>query len=180
MTIDELERLDSTFERNMFLSKAHNIFIKFFTGIMLDDLVNVRHFISDNVYEYGLNIVNKAKSNGNRQMYDELNVKSSRISSVELVDNYYQVKVYIEARYMDYLISLNGGNYVSGNNNSRIQVNYELTFTKSVNALKQGIAKKCPGCGANIDVNNKGQCEYCGTLYNQADYDWVLSNIVRL
>lgn len=52
-----------------------------------------------------------------------------------------------------------------------------LSFTKKSNAISQGIAKKCPSCGAPINVNLSGKCEYCGSIYNQYDYDWILSKL---
>ncbi len=29
-----------------------------------------------------------------------------------------------------------------------------------------------------MDINHSGKCNYCGQIYNQEDYDWVLKNIV--
>lgn len=78
---------------------------------------------------------------------------------------------------MNYIINLNDGSYVSGNNNSRIQVDYMLTFTKKVNVMKQGIARKCPGCGAPMNINESGKREYCGAIYNLDDYDWILTKL---
>lgn len=177
MTIQELANLDNTFNQAMFITKVNNIFIKFFTAIMTDKLDDVDHFIDDDVYNYGESKVAPLRSKNYRQMYDELNVKESKINSIEIIDNNYVIKVYLEARYMDYVIDLNTGNVVSGNDSSRIQVNYLLTFTKKINATSQGIAKKCQACGAPMDVNNSGKCNYCGSIYKQEDHDWVLTEL---
>lgn len=177
MTIQELERLDSTFNQAMFITKVNNIFIKFFTAIMKDNLAEVDHFIGDDVYQFGEDILSSIRGKNYRKMYDELNVKESSIRSIDLVDNQFIVNVFLQSRYMDYIIDLNTGNVVSGNDNSRIQVDYMLTFTKKTNASSQGIAKKCQACGAPMDVNNSGKCEYCGSIYKQEDHDWVLTKI---
>ena len=177
MTVNEFKQLDSTFNESMFLTKVNNIFVKFFTAIMLDKMIDIDHFVGDDVYNYGLSILNNAKSNGCRQMYDELNVKDSSISSIEVNDNVYIIKVYLQSRYMDYIINLSNGSLVSGNDSSRIQVNYELTFTKKMSAKEQGIVRKCPSCGAPLSVNTSGKCDYCGSIYNQEDYDWVLEKL---
>ena len=42
------------------------------------------------------------------------------------------------------------------------------------------MAKVCPGCGAPVNVNSNGVCEYCGTVYNTEDYDWILIDILTL
>ncbi len=177
MRVNEFVNIDNTFNEAMFLTKVNNIFIKFFSCIMSDKLSTVDHFISDNVYNYGENIISKVRDKNCRQMYDELNVKNSRINNIEVTDNEYIIDVYLEARYMDYIIDLNTGNVVSGNDSSRIEVDYNLRFVKKISSLEQGIARKCPACGAPMNVNKSGKCDYCGSIYNQEDYDFVLDDI---
>ena len=177
MTVEEFRQIDSTFNESMFLTKVGNVFVKLFTAIMMDKLEDVDHFVGDSVMEYAERIASNARNAGHRQMYDELNVKDSQISEITEEDSVYKIKVYLQSRYMDYIISLDDGTFVSGNDQSRIQVNYYLTFTKKKDANKQGIVRKCPGCGAAISVNTTGKCEYCGSIYNQEDYDWVLTEL---
>ena len=140
------------FNEPLFMSKADNIFIKFFTAIMLDELKTVDHFVSDDVYEYGESIINYNKEHGYQQMYDMLNVKKSKNFKLN-------------------------NNSIEGNNKDRIEVNYLLTFKKNKNTEKSDIVKRCPGCGRSVDVNDSGACEYCGAIYNQEDFDWILTNI---
>lgn len=177
MTVEEFRQIDSTFNESMFLTKVNNIFIKLFTSIMMDSLEDVDHFIGNDVMNFAEGIASKTRDTGNRQMYDELNVKDSTIQNIIVEDNVYVIKVYLQSRYMDYIINLDSGDLVSGNDQSRIQVDYLLTFTKKKDATNQGIVKKCPGCGASLSVNTTGKCEYCGSIYNQEDYDWVLTGL---
>lgn len=179
MTIQELTNMDNTFNQAMFITKVNNVFIKFFTAIMADKLNEVDHFIGDDVYNYGESIISPLRNKNYRQMYDELNVKESRIQSIDIKNNEYVINVYLQARYMDYVLDLNTGNVVTGDDSSRIQVDYMLTFTKRTSATNQGIAKKCPACGAPMDVNNSGKCQYCGAIYNQEDHDWVLTKLIK-
>ena len=110
-------------------------------------------------------------------MFDELNVKESQIINAEVKQDVYEIKVYLQSRYMDYIIKLDDGNHVSGNNSSRVQVDYELLFTKNSNSMKQGIVNRCPTCRAPLSVNTSGKCEYCDSIFNQEDYDWVLTKL---
>ena len=179
MSIEEYKQIDPSFELSMFMTKVNNIFIKLFTSIMMDKLDDVKHFISQDTLQYASNILNNAKNSGNRQMFDELNVKDSNIIDIQVNDNVHTIKVYLQSRYMDYIINLSNGNLVSGNNTSRIQVDYDLTFVKKSTTSTQGIIRKCPSCGAALSVNTSGKCEYCGSIYNQSDYDWVLDKIEK-
>jgi len=179
MTIDEFKEYDPSFNESMFITKVNNMFVKFLTNIMMDRLPEVKHFVNDEVYAYGESIVKAAKDNGNRQMYDELNVKDTKIKEYQVTDDELIIRVCLQSRYMDYIISLDDGSYVSGNNSSRKQVDYDITLTKKRVTKNQDIVRKCPGCGASIDVNASGKCEYCGTIYNQEDYDWVITSLME-
>ena len=60
--------------------------------------------------------------------------------------------------------------------NVKSDINY-LTLEKTINSGYNSSARKCPGCGANISVNTSGKCEYCGSIFNIENYDWVLTSI---
>lgn len=180
MTIEELEFEDKNFNSSMFLSKVNNIFVKLMSSVILDKLDEVDHFISDDVYNQYKEKINRLNEESKRQMYGELNVKNSKIHSITKEQNQYKIEVYLEARYLDYVIDLKTGKTIKGNEEKRVEVNYLLEFVRNILVDEQGIARKCPHCGSPIDVNNSGKCEYCGGIYNQEDYDYILNKIERL
>ena len=175
--LDELVKLDAGFNEASFKSYIDNVFVKLFTAVMLNEVPNVRHFLSDEVYSEYEKISADNSARGVIQMYDELNVKSSNITGVSITDDEFRIEVLLVSRYMDYLLDSDSGDVISGNNTSRIEVRYKLIFTKKRQFLQQGVVRKCPGCGASIDVNASGKCAYCGTIYNLDDKDWVLTSI---
>lgn len=177
MSIDEFIQIDKSFNEAMFLTKVDNIFVKLLTAAMLDEMDTVNHFISDDVFNVYQNMVNSLNASGHRQMYDELNVKTSRIRNIEVNDNEYVITVDLQARYMDYILDLESGNKVSGDDTCRIEVSYTLKFVKRASTMTQGMVRRCPGCGSPMDVNNAGKCSYCGGIYNLEDYDWILDSI---
>ena len=166
------------FNEAMFKTKVDNIFVKLYTAVMKGNLDDVKHFLSQDVYEKFNNYIKELTSNGKRQMYDELNVKNTRIISRTKTDDKEIVKVELISRYMDYIIDINTYNLISGNNTRRVEKRNILTFEKNLNTKDIGIVRKCPGCGASISVNTSGKCEYCDTIFNQEDYDYVLVEIL--
>lgn len=177
MSIEELVQNDNTFSENSFIAKVDNTFIMLLTAIMTDNLQRVEHKISNELFEHYSNIINQLNANNERQLYDELNVKRTSIENIEQFENKYIIHVLLTSRYMDYIVDKTTGNFKSGNNTSRIEKNFYLTFEKNIGVKKEQNAKKCPGCGANIDVNFSGKCDYCGAIYDTENYDWVLTNI---
>lgn len=175
--MNELIKLDKSFNEGMFITKVNNIFIMLHTAIMMDDLNRVRHFISNELEKKYEIIIQEYNTKNLRKMYDELNVKTTSIKNVEIRENKAIINVNIVSRYMDYFIDKDTGNYISGINTRRIEKINHLVFEKIIGSNYQDIARKCPGCGANINVNSNGKCDYCGTIFNTEDYDWILTSI---
>ena len=173
----DIAEYDKTYSESTFKSKIDNMFVMLHTAIMLEDLPRVDHFIGDAVYEKYEAKLKELKNSNWRQMYDELNVKSTTIQSAEVVDGKIVVRVLIVSRYMDYILDKSNGKLVAGNNKSRVEKNNFLTLEKRVDANKLGTSRKCPGCGANMNINQSGKCEYCGTIFNTEDYDWIITDI---
>lgn len=175
--LDELIKLDPTFTVSGFKSKVDNIFVMLHTSLMTNNLKRVDHFISDDVYKEFNNRLQALNNNGQRQMFDELNVKSTDIENVEITDDKYIITVKIISKYLDYITDKISGEYISGDNHERIEKTNILTLEKLRNAKEQGKVRFCPNCGNSLDVNNSGFCEYCHSTYNQEDYDWVLTKM---
>ncbi len=175
--MNELINLDPTFTESSFKTKVDNIFVMLHVSLMTDNLKRVDHFISDNVYEKFNSRLNTLNSNNEREMFDELNVKSTDIINVEVMENKFVITVRIISRYMNYIVDKTTNNYKRGNNTSRIEKENILIFEKKRNAKKEGVVRFCPNCGHPMDVNKSGFCEFCNSTYNQEDYDWVLTDI---
>lgn len=173
----ELLKIDNSFNEDMFITKVNNIFIKVMNAVMFKDLDSVKHFLSDELASKYKVIIDDLKSRGLTEVYDELNVKDTFIRDVHINDEYIIIDVDLISRYMDYFIDKDG-NYVSGINDYRVEKLNKLTLMKKLDSKKDGIVRKCPSCGSSIDVNNSGKCSYCGVIYNNDEYDYILTNLV--
>lgn len=175
--LNELIKLDNTFSESKFLTKVDNIFVMLHISLMTNNLERVKHFISEDIYNEFNKRLNKLNQDNQIQMFDELNVKSTEIENVEITDENFIINVKLTSRYMDYIIDKTTKKLINGNNTNRVQKENFLTFTKRRNSKEQGAIRKCPSCGANMDINNTGKCKYCGTIYNNSDYDYILTSI---
>ncbi len=175
--MDELIKLDPTFTLSSFKTKVDNIFVMLHMSLMTDNLKRVDHFISDSVMEEFKNRLAILNQNNEREMFDELNVKSTDVLDVEILPDKYVIKVRLISRYMDYIVDKTTLKFKSGNNTSRIEKENILVFEKKRSAKVQGIVRFCPNCGHPMDVNKSGYCEFCHSTYNQEYYDWVLVSI---
>lgn len=178
--INELIKHDTNFNEASFKSYIDNIFVKLLTSVMVDEIDKVKHFLSDTVYNEYQEKIEKLKKQQKIQMYDELNVKTSNISNIEITDNLFKITVNLTARYMDYQLSSSTGKLINGDNTKRIEVPYKLVFTKKRDFSQYDIVRKCKTCGATLSINTSGQCEFCKTIYNQSEYDYILESITKI
>ena len=150
---------------------------EFNEAMFKQDLSDVSHFIGDTLQNKIEEEINNLKNKNQRQIYDEINVKNTYIINRDINENKEVVTVEIISRYMDYIIDIDTGELVSGDDTRRIEKTNILIFEKKINIKKIGLVRRCPGCGASISVNTSGKCEYCGAIFNQEDYDYILTSI---
>lgn len=139
--IDELLKIDSSFNEAMFITKVNNIFVKLMNAVMFKDLDSVRHFLSDEMEEKFKIIIDDLNNKGLTEVFDELNVKDTFIKDVNIVDGVIIIDVDLISRYMDYFID-SDGNYVKGIRDHRIEKINRLTFSKDVGSKNDSIVKK--------------------------------------
>lgn len=168
---------DKDFSEAKFKAKVDNVYIQLYTAVMKQDLQKVKHFLSDKVYEKYDKRIKELQSENQIQIYDELNVSGTEILGIEEFEDRFEIRVKLLTKYLDYRIAKDTRKFISGNRDVRTEKYVNLTFSKIKNAKKLGSARKCTGCGANMDLNKTGVCEYCGSVYILRDYDWVLEEI---
>ena len=174
----EITEQDKAFNEAAFKSYVDNVFVKIYSAIMYDELETVRHFMKEDLYQQLQRKVEVLNQKNLRQMYDELNVKSTTIVDFQMTETELKIKVNLISRYLDYFLNKETGDFVSGNNQSRVEKSNLLTFSKKKDFLIQKEVRKCPGCGASISVNTNGICSYCGSTYNLEDYDYILESLM--
>ena len=170
---EEVKKLDSNFNENKFKGYADNVFIQIHTAITKRNILAIRHFVSDTVYNQLNEKITYLKNNKLIQFYDELNVASTNIIKVKIIEDEIFIMVEISFKYIDYTIDENN-KIVKGYQEFRPYDKYILTFRRLLNVNEIKYTNCCNGCGNNLDINNSGVCEYCGTIYNLNSHNFIL------
>lgn len=173
--IEEIKQYDSNFSESGFITYINNIFVQVKMGIVLKNLINIKHFVSSNLYEQLEGVVDNLNKRELTQMYDELNVYDTQLLKFSKTDEKLVLEVNLISRVLDYQMDKNG-KIVKGNNDRRIEQNNYLTFTKKINAKEIESMMKCPNCGATLEINKSGRCPYCHGIFDLDDYNWILDS----
>ncbi len=172
-----INEFDSSIDNTQFLTKVDNIFILLISGVMFDELDKAKHKVSEEVFKKYQRIIDSNKEKNITQMYDEMNVKSTTITDIKKTNEKIIVKVDLVSRYLDYQIDLETGAFISGNKTERKEHINKLILEKRIDARGVQTSMHCPSCGKPANVNETGICEYCGSVFNTDDYDYVLTSI---
>ena len=73
----------------------------------------------------------------------------------------------------DYIIEKSTGKVIRGSSNNKLKIVYEMKFRRTLDESAK--IDKCPNCGAKIDMNTSGICEYCGSKLVSENTKWVLT-----
>ena len=158
-------------------TKIDNIFVKLYTGMTLENLRDVKHFLSDEVYEKYETILEENKKKNQKQIYDEINVKNSRIVDVEEQEDKTVVHIELISRYMDYILDNSTGKIIFGTDQRRVEKRNDITLEKKNDTKEIDGVRKCPSCGASMSINKTGVCEFCHQTYPLEDYDFIVTSL---
>ena len=90
----------------------------------------------------------------------------------------------LQTRIVDYVVDDATGNVIRGSNTAEKFMTYEWNLIRTSGRQTSKIsgenASNCPNCGAPINLNKSAKCEYCGSIIETDDFDWVLSGIKAL
>lgn len=88
------------------------------------------------------------------------------------------VTVRVWAAMRDYVVDRNG-QVVGGDPRRPREFSEYWTFIRRTDSQRRPRTEEnaCPNCGAPLQVNMAGECEYCQTRVTSGQFDWVLSAI---
>ncbi len=175
--LESLLKHDTNFSESKFKSKVENYFVQIQLSMVTGKIEKIHHLVNDATFEKIKSKVQEDIKNNRIQIFDELNVANVQIVNVEEDNDCFKIEAQIFSKSLEYYIDKNTKEYLSGNNQSRTNKCTFITLKKEKNAKDLNIVRKCPSCGANIDINTNGQCKYCHRIFDLEKYDWIVTNL---
>lgn len=173
--LENLISQDSEFSEAKFKSKVENEFVQIMLSMVTGKTERIKHFVNNETYSKIVQKVENDIANNRIQMYDELNVANVDLVNIQELDDRFQINVSVHSKALDYYLDRTTRQFLSGNNTNRIERDIDIVFQKIKNNKALGNSRKCPSCGASIDINNSGKCIYCGAIFPLENYDWVIT-----
>ena len=168
------------FDEAKFKEKVKKSFVQIQEAWQNKDMSKVRKYISDGMYQR-LNVQFKMMDKlSQKNTIDKLEVKNVYLDRVDTDGFFDVIHVAIHASVNDHFVSEKYPELNSGGSEEFVEY---WSYLK-----KRGVEEKdifssdnCPSCGAALPKvpGEVAKCEFCGTLTNSGEYDWVLSEVTQ-
>jgi hypothetical protein len=181
--IAEIQANDPGFNEQGFLDRAQAAFFQLQKAWQDRNVDEGRAYMSPGLYQSWKAQVDQMTAQHKKNVLENLFIQGMHIAKATHDANFDQITVRIDASAMDYEVDDQTGKEVfavGGRKADRPFTEY-WTFQRSAGAktlVTGGVTeKKCPNCGAPLQVNETGDCKFCGAAVTSGKFDWVLSKI---
>ena len=175
--INEIKKYIPGFDTDEFLKMGYDVFIRIENAWMNFDLGSVRDCITDEMFNMYESQLTSMEINGEQNIMKGFYRLNCCISDAKKENNMIEVKAKYYVEFYDYIINRETKKVVRGSSSRKIKMLYEFTFIKDIENTK---LDKCPNCGAPININSAGICEYCNSKIVDDSKNWVMSKKVSL
>lgn len=137
----------------------------------------VRPFEADNIFQMHQFWINEYRRQQLRNVLE--NIQLAQVVPVRIsADAFYDsITVRIYASMIDYTVNAQGQR-VCGNPRAPRPFTEYWTFMRRRGVKANDKSnEQCPNCGAALNINMAGVCEFCGGKVTSGEFDWVLSRI---
>ena len=168
------------FDQPKFIEKVKSAFTQIQTAWDAQNLGPVRKFISDGVYQRFNTQFKMMKILKQKNTIAKLEVKNVYLDKVESDGNFDIINVAIHASIVDKFVSELYPELNSGGAEEFVEY---WSFIKKKGAKEGNLfdTVNCPKCGGDLpkDATDVSICQYCNTITNSGEYDWILSEITQ-
>lgn len=183
-TINEYNTLDPNFSETDFCEEISNMYIKFQNAWQSKRLDDVRPYLSDSFYAQLDRQLDTYRKNKQTNRIERISVLGVELLGWKQESGNDIIIARLQTRIVDYVVDDATGNVIKGSNTAEKFMTYEWNIIRTSGRLtgqKNGEnASSCPNCGAPLNLNKSAKCEYCGSIIETDNFDWVLSGIKGL
>ena len=170
----KLELLDiNIFPENKRLEiEAFNIYKQIqYAWMNFDDEI-IRKFTTDEMYNMYLMQLDTLKVKNQKNLMYDIKYIGSSIKNRYEENGQETIVMNMQVSCYDFIIDTKTNKVIRGNSSKLNIYSYELTFVRTKENKDIDI---CPRCGAPVEANNSGVCEYCKSTIISNNYTLVMS-----
>jgi hypothetical protein len=153
------------------------IFSELQVGWSQRDLLRIRPFVTDNLFQYFAYWIDAYLANQARNVTENARILKTELAEVMSDATYDAVTVRLFATGLDYTIAEDGRVLRGSRTRERPYSEYWTLIRGHGVRGRARSERSCPRCGAPLKIGMAGNCEYCHARVVAGEFDWVLSRI---
>lgn len=152
--------------------EAFNLYKKIQYAWMNFDEDMIRNCTTDEMYNMYLMQLDTLKVKNQKNLMYDIKYISSNIIKEEVINGQKTITMNMKVSCYDFIIDTKTNKVVRGNASKLNTYIYKLTFVKTIENKEHDV---CPSCGAPVEENNSGVCDYCKSTLISNNYTLILS-----
>ncbi|MCL2723872.1 MAG: Tim44-like domain-containing protein [Polyangiaceae bacterium] len=173
----QIQAKDPTFTWARLEQRTGLIFQEFHAGWVGRDPAKMRPFLSDNLFQSQLYWIDLYRAARCINRTDGSAITRLELASATTDAYYDSITVRLYGTGLDYTVSEDGKVLSGSTRRPRVYSEYWTLIRGAQKKPTDKGDKQCPNCGAPLNINMTGNCQYCKVKVTSGEYDWVLSRI---
>ena len=170
---DKIKKLIPNFNKQEFLTQGFNIYYDIQMAWMNFKLEDIKDKVTDEIYTMYESQLATLEVKGEQNIMKNINLKQSSLKDVTNQNGTITIKTNYVIEMYDYIADVNTKKLIRGEDKEKIRILYEMSFRKALSEDEK--VTHCPNCGAKVEMNSTGTCEYCGSKLVSENTKWVLT-----
>lgn len=170
---EKVKKYIPDFNKVEFLNNGYKMYCDIQTAWMNFKLDDVKDYLTDELYTMYDSQLETLEVKDEQNIMKDFTLRTSFLKNVTEQNGTVTITTGYVIEFYDYIASKSTGKLIRGNNKQKMRVMYEMKFRLSIN--ENAKIDTCPNCGAKVDVNSSGTCEYCGSKIVADNTKWVLT-----
>lgn len=168
---EEISVLDTNLDLEEFKTTAFNIYKDVQNAWMNFDLESIKNLVSDEIYNMYTMQLDTLKIKGQQNIKSDIELHEFYITNITFENNVETIETIMTVECYDYIVD-NNNKVIRGNKYNKMIYTYKITFTKHTT---DKAIKYCPNCGAKVDINSTGKCDYCASTIINKETKWIMT-----
>ena len=170
---NKIKKLIPNFNKQEFLNQGFNIYYDIQMAWMDFKLEDIKDKVTDEIYTMYESQLATLEVKGEQNIMKDIQLKQSCLKDVTNQNGTITIKTNYVIEMYDYIADVNTKKLIRGEDNKKIRILYEMSFRKALSEDEK--VTHCPNCGAKVEMNSTGTCEYCGSKLVSENTKWVLT-----
>lgn len=142
----------------------------------IDDYDTIRKLCTKNMAKSYIDEIELLKKHKQKLVISDVENKGSKIVSAHKTQRNTRVVLVQKIKAFNYTKDVTNNEIINGDDKNKSEQAFKLVFVKDY--VTGHSVKQCPNCGASVKDATRVDCQYCGTVFDNSNYDWYLESKV--